>query len=38
LQRYRDQQARGVALFEGIMPSLAQWAARFDVAAPARMG
>jgi len=38
LQRYRDQQARGVALFEGIMPSLAQWAARFDVAAPARIG
>jgi L-lactate dehydrogenase len=34
LRRYRDQSARGVALFEGIMPSLAPWAEKLGVALP----
>ena len=34
LQRYRDQQSRGVALFAGIMPSLLPWAEKFAVEPP----
>jgi L-lactate dehydrogenase len=34
LQRYREALANGVALFEGIMPSLAPWAEKFNVATP----
>jgi hypothetical protein len=34
MQRYREQQARGVALFDGIMASLAPWAAKLGVAPP----
>jgi len=35
MQRYRDQQAHGVALFEGILPSLAPWSEKLGVAMPA---
>lgn len=35
MRRYRDQQANGVTLFEGILPSLMPWAAKLDVAVPA---
>jgi LDH2 family malate/lactate/ureidoglycolate dehydrogenase len=34
MKRYRDQQARGVELFEGILPSLAPWSAKLGVAPP----
>lgn len=34
MQRYREQKARGVELFDGIMASLAPWAAKLDVTAP----
>jgi LDH2 family malate/lactate/ureidoglycolate dehydrogenase len=34
LQRYRDQQANGVALFDGILPALSPWAAKFSVTLP----
>jgi LDH2 family malate/lactate/ureidoglycolate dehydrogenase len=34
MERYREQQAHGVALFDGILPSLAPWAAKFGVAMP----
>lgn len=37
LRLYRDQQARGVVLFEGIMPSLAPWAEKLGVAIPGSM-
>ena len=37
LRRYRDQQARGVVLFEGIVPSLAPWAEKLRVAIPRSM-
>ena len=35
IKRYRDQQAHGVELFEGILPSLAPWSAKLGVALPA---
>jgi LDH2 family malate/lactate/ureidoglycolate dehydrogenase len=35
LARYRDQQRDGIALFEGIMPSLAPWAEKLSVPIPA---
>lgn len=35
MQRYRDQQANGVALFDGILPSLEAWAEKLAVAWPA---
>jgi len=35
MQRYRDQQANGVALYPSIMPALATWADKLGVAAPA---
>jgi L-lactate dehydrogenase len=38
MQRYRDGLERGVALFEGIMPSLAPWAEKLDVALPVVTG
>lgn len=34
LRRYRDQQANGVALFDGIMASLAPWSEKLGVAMP----
>lgn len=34
LQRYREQSVKGVALFDGIMPSLAPWAEKLGVALP----
>lgn len=34
LALYREQSARGVALYPGIMPALEPWAARLGVAAP----
>jgi len=34
LARYREQSANGVALYPSIMPSLAPWARRLDVALP----
>ena len=34
MRRYREQKARGVALFDGIMASLAPWAAKLGVAPP----
>ncbi len=34
MRRYRDQQANGVALFEGILPSLLPWAEKLGVAVP----
>ena len=34
MQLYREQQAGGVALFEGIMPSLLPWADKLGVTAP----
>jgi L-lactate dehydrogenase len=34
MKRYRDQQANGVVLFEGIMPSLAPWAEKLGAALP----
>ena len=35
MKRYRDQQANGVALFAGILPSLAPWSEKLQVAMPA---
>jgi LDH2 family malate/lactate/ureidoglycolate dehydrogenase len=35
MQQFRDQQANGVALFDGIMPSLVPWAGKLGVAVPA---
>jgi len=35
MQQYRDQQAHGVALFDGIMPSLLPWADKLGVTPPA---
>jgi len=34
LQRYRDQQARGVALYTAIMPSLVPWSEKLGVPSP----
>jgi L-lactate dehydrogenase len=34
MRQYREQQAQGVALFEGIMPSLVPWAERLGIAVP----
>jgi L-lactate dehydrogenase len=34
MQRYREQRANGIALFEGIMASLAPWAEKLGVAPP----
>ena len=34
MQRYREQRANGVTLFEGIMASLAPWAEKLGVTAP----
>jgi hypothetical protein len=34
MQLYREQQSGGVALFEGIMPSLLPWADKLGVTAP----
>ena len=34
MHRYRDQQANGVALFAGIMPSLQPWGEKLGVAVP----
>src|SRR4030095_4479627 len=34
MRRYREQKAHGVALFDGIMASLAPWATKLDVAVP----
>ena len=38
MRRYREQQANGVELFEGIMPSLVAWADKLRVDAPAPIG
>ena len=34
MQRYREQHANGVVLFEGIMPALAPWGERLGVPPP----
>jgi hypothetical protein len=34
MQRYRDQQAHGIALHPGILPSLQPWAKRLGVGVP----
>ena len=34
MKRYRDQQAHGVELFDGILPSLQPWGAKLGVALP----
>ncbi|MBK9115864.1 MAG: Ldh family oxidoreductase [Betaproteobacteria bacterium] len=34
MRRYREQQANGVVLFEGIMPALAPWGEKLGVAIP----
>jgi len=35
MKRYREQQAHGIALHLGILPSLEPWAAKLGVAVPA---
>ncbi len=34
MRRYREQQAKGVALYPTIMPALEPWAAKLGVALP----